>query len=111
MRQFLSVALAGKEGEEEEGKAFKVVSKKSPPAGDIGPPDLRNDLERVILLEASPILKKVALNPKVYLWFDYAKTELGFKGDVGDFLIDTVEDFFKSRGFQIVISRTKEVAY
>lgn len=109
MKQFLRFP-AGKEGEEEEGKAFKVVSKKSPPTGDIGP-DLRNDLERVIFLEASPILKKVALNPKVYLWFDYAKTELGFKGDVGDFLIDCVEDFFKSRGFQIVISRTKEVGY
>lgn len=109
-------SLTGKEGsslgeENAEGETYTVVTKRAQHVEGESLPSTRDDMQRILFLEASPILKKVALNPKVYLWFDYAKTELGFKGDVGDFLIDTVEDFFRSRGYKIVISQSKEVGY
>lgn len=94
---------------EEERKTFRVVSSKDPVKADEDYSRTRDDFERIVMVEASPILKKVALNPKVYLWYDYARSKLGYKGDVGDFVIDSVEDFWKSRGYRIVITQGEEV--
>lgn len=66
--------------------------------------------ERELWVIAQPIIRKVALNPKIFLFYDYARTELGFDGDLGDFIVDCVQDFFNSRNIKIKIVREKEVA-
>ncbi len=66
-------------------------------------------VEKEILAVATPIVRKVVLNPAVYLWYDYARNRLGYKGDLGDFLVDCVEDFFRSRGYKIKIVHEEEV--
>lgn len=94
---------------EVEREMLKVVSTKNSATADDDYSRARDDFERIVLVEASPILKKVALNPKVYLWYDYAKSEKGYKGDIGDFVIDAVEDFWRSRGYRIIVTQEKEV--
>jgi hypothetical protein len=76
--------------------------------GDFGMTGL---MDRELMLQASPIVKKVILNPKTYLFFDYALSELKFRGDIGDFIVDAVEDFWKSRGYRIVIEKKSEVGF
>jgi hypothetical protein len=66
-------------------------------------------MDRELALQATPIVKKVILNPKIYLYYDYAVSTFDFKGDIGDFIQDAVEDFWKSRGYRIVIERKSEV--
>jgi len=60
-------------------------------------------------LRASPIIRKVALNPKVYLWYDYAVTKLGYKRDIGDFCAAAIQDFWKSRGYKVKIVREEDI--
>ena len=66
-------------------------------------------MDQELALQATPIVKKVILNPKTYLFYDYACTNLNFKGDVGDFIQDAIEDFWKSRGYKIVIEKRSEI--
>ena len=47
-------------------------------------PTLNDELSKTFIAQASPILRKVALNPKVFLFHDYAKASLGYKGDIGE---------------------------
>ena len=68
-------------------------------------------MDQELALQATPIVKKVILNPKTYLFYDYAVSELRFPGDIGDFIVDAVEDFWKSRGYRIVIERKSEVGF
>ncbi len=80
-----------------------------PPRTAMEKTELPDIVEKEMLLQATPIIRKVMLNPKVYLWYDYARSKLGFEGDIGDFLLDTVEDFWKSRGYTIKISQEEEI--
>ena len=73
-------------------------------------PDMREGFGQEMWLMARPIMRKVALNPKVFLWYDYAVKELGFEGDIGDLCVDAIEDFFKSRGYKITIVKETEIA-
>ena len=66
--------------------------------------------EKELMVQATPILRKVVLNPRIYLFYDYSRTRLGFKGDFGDFIADCVDDFFNSRGIKIKIVREEEVS-
>ena len=58
---------------------------------------------------AALVVKKVAMNPVVLLWYDFARNKFGYEGDLGDFIVDCVEGFFRSRGFRIVIRREMPV--
>lgn len=66
-------------------------------------------MSRELWLAATPIVKKVILNPKIFLLFDYAVNELKYTGDIGDFLVEAVEDFWKQRGYRIVIERQSQL--
>jgi hypothetical protein len=66
-------------------------------------------MDQELALQATPIVKKVILNPKTYLFYDYACSTLNFKGDIGDFIQDAIEDFWKARGYRIVIEKKSEV--
>jgi len=74
------------------------------------PPMISGELERELMVRATPILRKVILNPKVLLWYDYARAELGYSGDLGDFINDAVEDFWRSRGYKIKVIQEMEVS-
>jgi len=84
------------------------------PAGIGVPPEIGEEGARVIQRElwekATPIIRKVVLNPKVFLYYDYMRANYGYKGDLGDFLYDCVEDFFRSRGFTVKIVKEEELA-
>jgi len=67
-------------------------------------------LERELWVKATPIIRKVVLNPKIWLYYDYARTQLGYEGDIGSFLEDCVEDFWRSRGYKIKIVQETEVS-
>ena len=80
--------------------------------GEGGSPEeaLTLGFERELMVQATPIIRKVILNPKVFLWYDYAKSELGYQGDLGDFINDAIEDFWRSRGYKIKIVQEREIA-
>jgi len=74
---------------------------------EISEEGLQETVEKQLQIAASPIVRKIILNPIVYFWYDYAKTKLGFNGDIGDFLWDCVEDFFDARGVHIVVEQKR----
>jgi len=71
----------------------------------VKPPSELRFSEGELWAAARPIIRKIALNPKVFLWYDYAVSRLGYKGDLVDMLIEALEDFWASRGYKIKIVR------
>jgi len=67
--------------------------------------DLEGLMNQTILIHAAPILKKVALNSKVFLQHEYFQEKLGYEGDVGDLLVEALEFYWKEMGFTIKISQ------
>ena len=72
------------------------------------PTVLGDGLQQQLLVAGAPLIRKVMLNPKLFFWYDYAVSKIGFKGDIGDFVFDCVEDYFASRGYTVVVEK-KEV--
>jgi len=66
-------------------------------------------MEEELWIKASPIIRKVILDPKVFLYYDYVRNKYGYKGDLGDFIRDCVEDFFERRGIKIKIVEEEEL--
>ena len=66
--------------------------------------DLDELLNRTILIHATPILRKVALNSKVFLQHEYFQKQLGYEGDVGDLLVEALDYYWKEMGFTIKIT-------
>jgi hypothetical protein len=99
--------LPGSTGEKERtgGPGGPLEGARGGPEGSEG----ERALERELWVKATPVIRKVILNPKVYLYYDYIKTKYGYKGDIGDFLYDCVEDFFKSRSITIKVVEEEEV--
>lgn len=75
---------------------------------DEEPSAIIEQTERLLVSQADPILRKVALNPKVIFWYEFAKS-CGYEGDLGDFIVACVEDFFKSRGYKLKVVREEVV--
>ena len=67
-------------------------------------------IERELWVKATPIVRKIILNPKIWLYYDYARSALGYQGDIGQFLEDCVEDFWRSRGYKIKIIKEEEIS-
>lgn len=72
-----------------------------------------NDGEKngTVVVQSAESPVPVVLNPKVRLWYDFARSNpMGpngetFHGDLGQFLTECVDDFWKRRGWSIVIKR------
>ena len=64
--------------------------------------------EREVVAYATPVLRKVILNPKILLFYDYMKSK-GYSGDLGDFIVECIELLFRKMGYQVVIERKVEV--
>lgn len=61
-------------------------------------------------VEASGMVAKVFNSPKNLMWYDWFKRKSKFEGDYADFIADCIEDFFKSRGWQIVFTKQEKVS-
>lgn len=67
--------------------------------------DLDGLMTQTLLIHATPILKKVALNSKVFLQHEYFQKQLGYEGDVGDLLVEALNFYWTEMGFKITISQ------
>lgn len=67
--------------------------------------ELEGLMNKTILIHAAPILRKVALNSKVFLQHEYFQEKLGYEGDVGDLLVEALNYYWKEMGFTIKISQ------
>lgn len=67
--------------------------------------DLDELMNKTILIHAAPILRKVALNSKVFLQHEYFQEKLGYEGDIGDLLVEALDFYWKEMGFTIKISQ------
>lgn len=66
-------------------------------------------LGRTFIEQSLPIMRKIMLSPKIYLLYDYCRDKLDFQGDIGDFLADCVDYFFRANGFEISITHKSEI--
>ncbi len=67
-------------------------------------PDLSGVWEKTLLIKATPILRKVVLNSKVFLQHEYFQKHLGYEKDVGDLLVEALDYYWKEMGFTIKIT-------
>jgi len=67
--------------------------------------DLDDLMTRTLLIHATPILRKVALNSKVFLQHEYFQKQFGYEGDVGDLLVEALNFYWKEMGFTITITQ------
>ncbi|GAH57735.1 unnamed protein product [marine sediment metagenome] len=66
--------------------------------------ELDDLMTRTLLIHATPILRKIALNSKVFLQHEYFQKQLGYTGDVGDLLVEALDFYWEEMGFQIKIT-------
>ncbi len=66
--------------------------------------DIDGLMTRTLLIHATPILRKVALNSKVFLQHEYFRNQLGYEGDVGDLLVEALNYYWEEMGFKIKIT-------
>lgn len=89
-----------------EGSERELPQGTNPPTTPLSvvPPEHRGEgtiriLSKEIEMVATPIIRKVALNPKILMYYDITKaemkSELPEEYDVGDFVSDCVEFFMK----------------
>jgi hypothetical protein len=55
-------------------------------------------VEREVELETLWGIKRIALDPRVYILYAYAQKYLGYNGSLGEFVSDCTILFFKERG-------------
>jgi len=80
------------------------------------PSETRKTLMGVGVTEATvevagiPVGRKVVLTPKNLALFDWFKARYGYEGSLSDFINDCIEDFFRSRGYVLVVRKEEEIA-
>lgn len=67
-------------------------------------PGLNDAWEKTLLIQATPILRKVVLNSKVFIQHEYFQKHLNYTGDIGDLLIEALNFYWKEMGFTIKIT-------
>jgi len=60
-------------------------------------------VEREVELETIWDIKRVALDPRVYILYAYAQKYLGYPGSLGEFVSDCTILFFKERGIEVAL--------
>jgi hypothetical protein len=60
-------------------------------------------VEREVELETVWDVKRIALDPRVYILYAYAQKYLGYNGSLGEFLSDCVILWFKERGIEVAL--------
>lgn len=60
-------------------------------------------VEREVELETIWNVRRIALDPRVYILYAYAQKYLGYTGSLGEFLSDCVILWFKERGIEVAL--------
>jgi hypothetical protein len=60
-------------------------------------------VEREVELETIWGVRRIALDPRVYILYAYAQKYLGYNGSLGEFLSDCTVLFFKERGIEVTL--------
>jgi hypothetical protein len=60
-------------------------------------------VEREVELETIWDIKRIVLDPRVYILYAYAQKYLGYPGSLGEFVSDCVVLFFKERGVEVAL--------
>jgi hypothetical protein len=60
-------------------------------------------VEREVELETVWDIKRIALDPRVYILYAYAQKYLGYPGSLGEFVSDCTILFFKERGVEVAL--------
>jgi hypothetical protein len=60
-------------------------------------------VEREVELETIWDIKRIALDPRVYILYAYAQKYLGYPGNLGEFVSDCTILFFKERGIEVTL--------
>jgi hypothetical protein len=60
-------------------------------------------VEREVELETIWDIKRIALDPRVYILYAYAQKYLGYPGSLGEFVSDCTVLFFKERGIEVTL--------
>jgi hypothetical protein len=60
-------------------------------------------VEREVELETIWNVRRIALDPRVYILYAYAQKYLGYPGSLGEFLSDCVILWFKERGIEVAL--------
>jgi hypothetical protein len=60
-------------------------------------------VEREVELETVWGIKRIALDPRVYILYAYAQKYLGYPGSLGEFVSDCTILFFKERGVEVAL--------
>jgi hypothetical protein len=60
-------------------------------------------VEREVELETIWDIKRIALDPRVYILYAYAQRYLGYPGSLGEFVSDCTILFFKERGVEVAL--------
>jgi hypothetical protein len=48
-------------------------------------------------------IRRIALDPRVYILYAYAQKYLGYPGSLGEFVSDCTIPFFKERGVEVTL--------
>jgi hypothetical protein len=60
-------------------------------------------VEREVELETIWGVRRIALDPRVYILYAYAQKYLGYPGSLGEFVSDCTILFFKERGVEVAL--------
>jgi hypothetical protein len=60
-------------------------------------------VEREVELETIWNVRRIALDPRVYILYAYAQKYLGYPGSLGEFVSDCTILFFKERGIEVML--------
>jgi hypothetical protein len=60
-------------------------------------------VEREVELETVWDIRRIALDPRVYILYAYAQKYLGYPGSLGEFVSDCTILFFKERGVEVTL--------
>jgi hypothetical protein len=60
-------------------------------------------VEREVELETIWNVRRIALDPRVYILYAYAQKYLGYPGSLGEFVSDCTILFFKERGVEVAL--------
>jgi hypothetical protein len=69
--------------------------------------DGRIIVEREVELETIWNVRRIALDPRVYILYAYAQKYLGYPGSLGEFVSDCTVLFFKERGIEVMLKLPK----
>jgi len=105
MSKYKAKKKVEEEKEEEEKIEDAYVTKEGMDIIDVSKLSLEVPSEEEVPVIASQIARKVVLNPKVLLLYDWIKARFGYDGDLSDFILDVIEDFMRSRNLKIMIVR------